>query len=431
MVVGGGVFGLSTALELVERGYYVCILDKYQPPSPWSAANDFNKIIRCEYGNAMYAEMAVEALERWRNSPLFKKSYSECGRLLATPLQHRGRVRFEQRGIENIRELGEGRRYRYYEGGGGLGQDFACLAANSIPANQQVKFNPDCGLGRSAETTRDVYEYLSAHPRVRFVFGESGEAVGVKKYRDGKVGVVTASGYVHSASTVVLAMGANTGKVLDLQNQQSATGSFVTHIQLTQEEHRRYADMPVIFDAEIGYFFPPDPQTKMMKLCLTGRGIKRSVGDPFHGHRKTSLPRYHNEHPSDTFPKDGVPAIRRLLEKYVPELADHKLFGSKICWFADRDESHFLIDRVPGFSNLYVASGDSGHGYKFFPNIGKYVVQKIEGVLDEQMSKSWKWESRLGAEAVDPSKLNWRVSNSKTKDLEDIDFVVETEASKL
>jgi glycine/D-amino acid oxidase-like deaminating enzyme len=431
LIVGCGVFGLSTALELAKKGKFVTLIDKYEPPSPWSAANDFNKIIRCEYSDPLYARMAVEALYMWREDPIFTKSLNECGRVLVTPMQHEGRIEFEMKGIQTLQSMGEGLKFEYYNGGDGIAARIPQFQRNKIPENQQVKYNPEAGLGRSADTIADVYSYLKSHPNVQFVFGFSGSATGLKRYSDGEVGVVTESGFVHSASTVILALGANTGSILNLENQQSATGLFVTHIQLNHNEFAKYKDMPILFDAEMGYFFPPDPMTYIMKICLTGCGIKRIVPDGFNQGKQVSLPRFHNEHPEDTIPKDSIHGIYTLLDKYVPDLKNHKLFGSKICWIGDREGSHFLIDQVPKYKNLYVATGDSGHGYKFFPNIGKYIVKMIDGTLENEIRESWKWKSNLDGNIVDPAKAKWRVSKHGTRDLKDIDFILETEIPKL
>lgn len=431
LIVGCGIFGLSTALELVRNGYFVHIIDKYEPPSPWSASTDFNKIIRCEYNDPMYMKMAVEALHMWRSDPIFKKSLSECGRILVTPLSHKGRRNFELKGIKNMQKVNEGTKIEFYAGGKELSEKFEAFRNNMISDNQEVKFNPESGLGRSSQSLTDIYTFLSKHPNVKCTFGEDGSAVSIIKFKDGEAGVVTESGRVHTSSTILLSMGANTGSVLDLQNQQSATGLFVTHIQLSDSEYEIYKNIPVLFDAEMGYFFPPDPTTKILKICTSGGGIKRTIKDPFDANSKISLPRYRTHNPTDTIPRNRIPNIKALLKKYVPELQNHKLFGSKICWIGDKEKSHFLIDRVPDYANLFVATGDSGHAYKFFPNIGKYIVQAMNYELDPEIAEAWKWESKKGKEMYDPSKANWRVSKFKTQDIEDIDFIDELEKAKL
>jgi glycine/D-amino acid oxidase-like deaminating enzyme len=46
LVVGGGAWGTSTALELARRGYSdVTVIDPFPVPSPISAGTDNNKIM--------------------------------------------------------------------------------------------------------------------------------------------------------------------------------------------------------------------------------------------------------------------------------------------------------------------------------------------------------------------------------------------------
>lgn len=61
LIVGGGTFGLSTAYHLAKSGFNnVTVLDKSVfLPSEASAGNDLNKIIRAEYEDPWYTELAL------------------------------------------------------------------------------------------------------------------------------------------------------------------------------------------------------------------------------------------------------------------------------------------------------------------------------------------------------------------------------------
>lgn len=46
LIIGGGTWGCSTALQLARRGYKnITVLDSDSIPSPISAGNDLNKIM--------------------------------------------------------------------------------------------------------------------------------------------------------------------------------------------------------------------------------------------------------------------------------------------------------------------------------------------------------------------------------------------------
>ena len=61
LIVGAGVFGLSTALELAQQGYKnIKVLDRgAEIPSPYSAGFDLNKIVRAEYEDPFYTDLAL------------------------------------------------------------------------------------------------------------------------------------------------------------------------------------------------------------------------------------------------------------------------------------------------------------------------------------------------------------------------------------
>lgn len=421
LVVGCGVFGLSTALELAQNGYRVTALDAYPVPSPWSAANDFNKIIRAEYSKPEYVKLSLEAIEQWRSDPKFKHTYNECGRIINTPKSQTGRREFEEIGIQNIQKLGWGKGIETIVGGRAIGSKFPELAENQVDEAADVKWNPESGLAHAANSLKGVYEATS-ELGVKFQFGEAGHAIKIE-VNDGKTRVVTADGQKHTADIVVVSAGAATGNLVDLGNLQSATGLFVTHIQLTSEEYTKYKNMPIVFDSELGYFFPPDPETHILKVCLSGLGVSHPVLDPFDATQQRSLPRYKLQNPQDTIPSSGPQQARKLLQKYVPELAQHNLFKHKVCWIADTSESNFIVDSVPGYTNLYVATGDSGHAFKFLPNIGKYIRQKLEGLLEPKLVDMWRWKDM--ATNFNAGVLPWRVLK-KTLNINEVIFIEDT-----
>lgn len=412
VIVGCGVFGLSTALELVRgglRGDSVVMLDVEAPPSGLSAACDANKIVRCEYNKEAYTRLAIEALALWRTDALFMRSYVECGRVMVTPSHHAGRIQYEQQGIANLRKYGHGSRYEYWKGGDELARRFVGFAHNNVPSNREVKWNPDCGLGRSSHTLVHVYEFLKDRG-VRFVFGERGRAVSLASGA-----VTTATGEIFTGDKVVVALGASTGALVNLHNQQSATGLFVTHVQLTAEEIPLYANNPVVYDGNMGYFFPPD-ETGRIKLCLNGGGVKHET-EAFGA--CASLPRFCA---SDTIPVERVGEVRAMLSQYLPKLENRPLLDSKVCWIGDTLGGEFLIDAVPYLDRVYVATGDSGHGYKFFPNIGHYICQAINGgIKDRELAAMWSWKDRRGQPLPDPALNKWRITNG-TRDISMVDF---------
>jgi len=55
----------------------------------------------------------------------------------------------------------------------------------------------------------------------------------------------------------------------------------------------------------------------------------------------------------------------------------------------------FIISAHSASKNLYIATIGSFHGWKFLPVLGKYVVQLLQGSLDEKWAKKWAWDKAL------------------------------------
>ena len=136
-------------------------------------------------------------------------------------------------------------------------------------------------------------------------------------------------------------------------------------------------------------------------MCISTVETYNEVLDQFG--QQISLPRFKNEYPNDAIPLQFIKDVSKLLSKTLPELANHEVIDSKICWISDTGNSDFLIDKVPYLKNTFVATGDSGHAYKFLPNIGCYIRQRIEGTLDKDIIQKWSWKSNFDRN------INWRV----------------------
>ena len=81
LVVGAGIFGVTSARELQSRGWEVTLVDPGPVPHPLAASTDISKIVRLAYGSdETYTELMEEALETWREwnrhwpEPLFHET---------------------------------------------------------------------------------------------------------------------------------------------------------------------------------------------------------------------------------------------------------------------------------------------------------------------------------------------------------------------
>ena len=74
----------------------------------------------------------------------------------------------------------------------------------------------------------------------------------------------------------------------------------------------------------------------------------------------------------------------------------------------------FIISPHAAARGLYVATCGNFHGWKFFPVLGKYIVQMLEGSLSPELAEKWAWDR----ERPDPS-MNADYPRWEMKDLLD------------
>ena len=66
--------------------------------------------------------------------------------------------------------------------------------------------------------------------------------------------------------------------------------------------------------------------------------------------------------------------------------------GLACCRDAVTPNQGWIISPHPHSKNLYFAGAGSFHSWKFLPILGKYVVQMLEGTLDDEKAQRWAWD---------------------------------------
>ena len=76
---------------------------------------------------------------------------------------------------------------------------------------------------------------------------------------------------------------------------------------------------------------------------------------------------------------DAVRVAREYAARRFPDLARQPVIEARVCQYEMTPDSHFLIDRHPAYTNVWLVGGGSGHGYKHGPAIGAHVVGRLDG----------------------------------------------------
>lgn len=282
-------------------------------------------------------------------------------------------------------------------------------------------FNRLEGYAHSADALRGISK-LVAGRGVKFILGpERGHAIELLYSGDGTsrrcTGLRTRDGATHSFDTVICALGAyGAALVPQLGTFNVARCWSVAHVQLTPQECDVLRGIPIINARDLGFYFEPDPATRLLKLTPLGVGFSNYRGTKLQG---VSLPPSSLGEPAaagtvvhDYVPLEDELKMRLLLRETLPWLADRPFVDKKMCWFSDTADSEYCIDFVPETANsLVVLSGDSGHGFKMMPIFGKWVCDLLS--RDEQQHQRWRWRAAAqdgeGGTAADwGSSVSWR-----------------------
>lgn len=288
-------------------------------------------------------------------------------------------------------------------------------------------FNRIAGYAHSADTLKGIWEHCASRG-VKFIMGESaGKAVELL-YTDATafpssstgtgpqertekrrcVGVKTADGKRHFAEVTICALGAYGASLIPgLGNFSVARCWSVAHVQLTEAETDYLRGIPTTNVRDLGFFFEPDPKTRLFKLCPLGTGYT-NIND----HGISLPPEDRLPPPQDYIPLEDEQKLRLLLRETFPWMAERPFVEQKLCWFADTADSEYCIDFVPNTDNsLVVLSGDSGHGFKMMPSFGKWVVDLLDN--KEQRLPRWQWRNTDLRGQDWSTSVSWRIGTSR------------------
>jgi glycine/D-amino acid oxidase-like deaminating enzyme len=359
IVVGGGIFGLTAALALRERGYGVRLLDAGPIPHPLAASTDISKVVRIEYGaDETYTRMAEAAREGWLawNRDLFREGlYHETGATFLTlsPMAPGG---YE---YENYRMLTARGHAPERLSSAEIAARFPAWNADRYVDGY---FNPSAGYVESGE----IVTRLASMARSHGVEIETGRRVTAVCRQAGDAELILADGGTESADLTLLATGAWTPLLLpELAGAMRPIGQPVFHVR--PERPERFSPPHFfVFGADSSrtgwYGFPVHPRSGVIKIANHGPG----------------WPVHPDDDPRETRREDEA-RLRAFLAESLPELAEAPIVATRCCLYCDTPDEHFWIARHPETAGLTVAAGDSGHAFKFAPILGALIADVAEG----------------------------------------------------
>lgn len=371
LVVGGGIFGLSAAIELNKRQYRATLLDSGPLPHPLAASTDISKVVRMEYGpDALYMALVERAIPGWRawNDEFGEELYHQVG---VTMLTHARMTpgTFEYDSYQLAIERGHpSQRLTSLE----IARRFPAWHASLYIDGF---FNP---IGGYVESGRIIEELVKKAKRegVEIIQGQTVIGLVEKNGRYG--GVQTADKSEFFANEQIILTGGAWSMLLlpELAQFLTSTGHPVFHLKPADPTLFEAEYLPV-FTADITntgwYGFPVHPHQGVVKIGNHGVGqVLNAATDERVVTQADEL------------------ALREFLRGTFPTLEDAPLVYTRRCLYCDTPDGDFLISRHPEKRGITVATGDGGHGFKFGPVLGRIIADAAEG-LSNETSERFRW----------------------------------------
>jgi sarcosine oxidase len=227
-----------------------------------------------------------------------------------------------------------------------------------IPQSFVAIFQPDGGFIEASTA-------LAANIAVAKEHGadiRTGEKVIAVEPAGAGVSVVTDRGVIAADFAIVAAGPWLSDLFPELRLPLTVTRQVVGWFEPQQPEQFAAGHFPAfMFESEYGqhYGFPP----------YGDKGIKFAK----HHHRGEAV---HADGCERTVSAQDEAAIRAPLAQYLPA-ANGPLRATETCLYTMTPDNTFIIDRVPGFPQVVVASPCCGHGFKFSPVVGEILADLV------------------------------------------------------
>jgi glycine/D-amino acid oxidase-like deaminating enzyme len=379
LIIGGGIFGITAARTLAERGHEVHLYETGKIPNPRASSTDVSKMIRADYGSdTFYVYMMLEAFRGWEawNAKWEKPLYHTTGFLLLTheelqegSLEYESKKALTERGVSVEPLTTEG-----------ISSKYPKWNAERFRAGY---YNP---LGGWAESGAVVAQLAEEARKLGVHIHEETPVLSLLSNGHKASGLFTKDGEVHGGDHVIVSAGVwSTRFIPELEDKVRITGH---PIYLFKPTHASEYDGKVFpgWSADISktgwYGFPANTQGQV-KIAHHGEGIEV---DP--------------EEDND-IPPNFYPALNTFLSRYLPELEHVPIEAARMCYYCDTWDGNFYICPHPKISGLTIACGGSGHGFKFAPLLGDLIADVAEGQPNKYAGRfQWREKGTPGAEAA-------------------------------
>lgn len=353
IIVGGGVVGTSTADVLNQRGLKTAIIEQYEPATEHGSSHGDGRMIRYDYGEAVYVEMVRRSFDGW----------AEIVRRTGAPLLClTGTCNFGPSESIHLAELEANL----------SAADISCERLTAQQSNSrfpqfhldsgsETVYQADGGVLFAETAVRKLWQ-LAITGGTKCIVGE--RVVDICETSDG-LEISSDSGRQWSGRHLVLATGGWSGRwfeALGLSIPLTVTREQLAYFKPSGPVNHLAGNMPNCIDYHTEQPFYTLPQIKVPGVKAGWHHMGKEV----------------DADSSESVDERNLAAVSSFIANRCPHL-DPKPFQVSHCLYTNSSDYHFVIDRHPTMANITVATGFSGHGFKFGPVLGDMIADMVLG----------------------------------------------------
>ena len=349
IVIGAGAMGSATAYHLAKSGARTLVLEQFSRGHTFGSSHGDTRVIRLVYDKQFYTELMKSAYAEWRD--LEKASGKD---LLFTTgsvvighegheYPHKMRTSLDAAGIESEwwsqRQLAE--RFPQFR----------------IEDGMNVLWQKDTGFLYASACVLTHLQLAEAHgAEIR----EDTPVIGLDWQGDNPE--VITKGERFRGKKVIVTAGGWAGQILsELNLPLTVTRQQVVYYQPTDESLFQPDKFPVFIDVTWNEFFYGFPVFEREGVKVARHGMGQPVSPDACG--RTPDPEY-------------IEHLRAFMRERIPDAAGEALYA-QVCLYTETPDEDFIIDTHPNCANLVLATGFSGHGFKFSSLVGRMLAEMV------------------------------------------------------
>jgi sarcosine oxidase subunit beta len=351
VIIGGGVIGASAAYHLAARGVGdVLVLERGARPGGGSTGRATGGF-RAQFGtrvNTLLSLLSREKLLRFEEETGVSPGFRQVGYLFVAGSDEELGGLVSAQAVQHECGLAEARVVAAEE----VGRLNPALSLEGVAGGV---YCPTDGFIRPLEILRG-YTEAAARLGARFLYGVTAE--GVRAGGAGKTGTLLTTAGEVSAGAYVNAAGAWAGGVARLLGTSLPVEPLRRQVAVTRPFDLLPEGMPMSIYVGDGFHL----------RVRDGRVLLLWPGGPLGGD------------PFDTAVDEGwLTTVVSKAHARVPCLRGAEI-DRAACWgglYEMSPDRHAILGRAPGFEDLYLANGSSGHGVMHAPALGQLLAEII------------------------------------------------------